>query len=1098
MKLSLVLVIFLISFSLNAKGLKEYYLYCSQTELDEIYKNAKEDIYIDATLKYNDKEWVGAKLRIRGDGSREYPKKSLKILFNNEYFENGNDVLNLNSEWTDKTYMRQFMASQLFIESGFICFESELVAVYLNDQFYGIYLAVENMDKRMYKKNGIDSKGNLYKAKIDGASLSINDEVYIRWQKKTNENQDRLDLVELIDSLYYTPDEDYYDYLKNNFEYESLINFMAMTIMITNKSTYTHNYFMYNDINNTKLWNILPWDMDKSFNYAGWWFRIDESSTEWFNDNPLLERGMINPKVRADIRKRCKEINDQFFINQKMTPRIDSLKSLLEPYIDLDKTDDIENKTQWEEAITNQMEYFEKRFDEVETQFDRNPGNFTVEKVFDYVFDDKLTISWTPSVSGYEDEDIEYIFSYGPKPYYDNDESVVTEGIVDTFFTMENLEPNEKYYYMVVSKARRYTVGWDSRNFILTKEKNELPCEINNNMTLNKDGSPYIINCNIVINKNAKLTLDAGVEIFFEGEYSMTVKGELNINGTNQNKVTFLPMDKNSIFLDIVYDNAQDIQNINNCVLNETSIRSENTDMNINNLTMNIVKYNLKDRESINKNNVLNFDTGNLNLKNSIFRGNYSGEGVLIWNGIADIDNCNFFKFTDPLEFINMPNGGSITNSTFIDHKDDAIDLNQSANVLVMGNFISNCTDKGISAGHAWEGSSENIIIKNNVIVNTNIAIAVKGNIFVNSINNNLISSGTGIMVYKKEGEVAGGGNAKVENCIFYDNKTNLFVDAVSKLDVSYSLSNSSNLGDYNNINADPKFKDFSNLDFTLMSDSPCIDTGNPNIKDADGTDSDIGAYYFNQGSFDIIFNEINYNSSPDYPVEDWIELYNKEDVDIDLSNWVFKDKKEDNSFIFPPGSKIKSKEYLVLVRNENTFSAQFDDVDNLMSSFSFGLGNGGDILRLYNNMGLLIDDVEYDDVLPWVEMPDGNGPTLELINPYRDNSLAINWSYSDNQGSPGRRNDSYLSLESAEETNNLSIYPNPARKNFNVIINKSDSIDYLISISDIRGRDIIIIDNFRFGNNKFHITNIKNSGVYFVKLFKANKLIEIKKIIIL
>jgi len=47
-------------------------------------------------------------------------------------------------------------------------------------------------------------------------------------------------------------------------------------------------------------------------------------------------------------------------------------------------------------------------------------------------------------------------------------------------------------------------------------------------------------------------------------------------------------------------------------------------------------------------------------------------------------------------------------------------------------------------------------------------------------------------------------------------------------------------------IEADPLFSDQTLFDFTYLPDSPCIDAGDPELFDPDGTGSDIGAlpYY--------------------------------------------------------------------------------------------------------------------------------------------------------------------------------------------------------------------------------------------------------------
>ena len=77
----------------------------------------------------------------------------------------------------------------------------------------------------------------------------------------------------------------------------------------------------------------------------------------------------------------------------------------------------------------------------------------------------------------------------------------------------------------------------------------------------------------------------------------------------------------------------------------------------------------------------------------------------------------------------------------------------------------------------------------------------------------------------------------------------------------------------------------------------------------------------------------------------------------------------------------------------------------NFIGNLNFGLSGGGELIRIFDSTGVLADAVYYDDIDPWPEEADGNGPTLELINPFEDNALAINWSASEGYGSPGSIN---------------------------------------------------------------------------------------------
>jgi len=159
-----------------------------------------------------------------------------------------------------------------------------------------------------------------------------------------------------------------------------------------------------------------------------------------------------------------------------------------------------------------------------------------------------------------------------------------------------------------------------------------------------------------------------------------------------------------------------------------------------------------------------------------------------------------------------------------------------------------------------------------------------------------------------------------------------------------------------------------------------------------------------------IVINEINYNSNDLNNPGDWIELHNPTANLIDLSNWTFLDSK--NSFSIPAGTTLEANEFLVLAQDINMFSIIFPHLQsgsNLLGDFTFSLNSGGERIAIFDQNLCLADELRYNDNLPWDSIPDGNGPTLSLINPALDNGLPESWQASTNisapLGTPGRAN---------------------------------------------------------------------------------------------
>jgi len=155
---------------------------------------------------------------------------------------------------------------------------------------------------------------------------------------------------------------------------------------------------------------------------------------------------------------------------------------------------------------------------------------------------------------------------------------------------------------------------------------------------------------------------------------------------------------------------------------------------------------------------------------------------------------------------------------------------------------------------------------------------------------------------------------------------------------------------------------------------------------------------------YGVVINEINYNSSTTLDAGDWIELYNNTDENIEISLWEFRD--EDNLFIVPENTVLSPENFLVLCQSIETFSEVFPDIENVLGGFEFGLNGGGESISLTHANGMVVDEVEYDDISPWPSAADGEGRTLELIDPQLDNSLGSNWSASNvDGGTPGEMN---------------------------------------------------------------------------------------------
>ncbi len=138
-----------------------------------------------------------------------------------------------------------------------------------------------------------------------------------------------------------------------------------------------------------------------------------------------------------------------------------------------------------------------------------------------------------------------------------------------------------------------------------------------------------------------------------------------------------------------------------------------------------------------------------------------------------------------------------------------------------------------------------------------------------------------------------------------------------------------------------------------------------------------------------LVITEIMYNP-PEGGTDslEFIELYNNDDIMIDLEGYYFSDGV---TFTFPAVT-MNPGDYIVVAVDSLVF-LDFFGVNAYQ--WTGGLSNSGELILLRNNYGMTVDSVLYDDVEPWPTEPDGSGPSLRFCDAGLDNSVADFWGVS-------------------------------------------------------------------------------------------------------
>jgi spore coat protein H len=293
------------------------------TALKYIYANVRSDSEHHATFHFKNK-WIDEMVdsigfRLRGNTSRDAKKKSFKVSFNsfikgrNFY---GVEKLNLNGEHNDPSIIRSKLAFDLFRDAGVPVSRASHAAVYINSNYYGLYISVEHIDEEFIQKNFVDDSGNLWKClyPADLKYLGSNPALYKNlmngstpaYELSTNEETgDFTKLAKLIDVINNTPTSTFPDSIEKYLDVRRVLEYFALNTLIGSWDDYRslmNNYYLYHIPSEDKF-TLIPYDYDNTFG-VDWTNNIN-----WTTANPYNF-----PKVASGVRPMSEKLlaNNQY------------------------------------------------------------------------------------------------------------------------------------------------------------------------------------------------------------------------------------------------------------------------------------------------------------------------------------------------------------------------------------------------------------------------------------------------------------------------------------------------------------------------------------------------------------------------------------------------------------------------------------------------------------------------------------------------------------------------------------------------------------------------------------------------------------------
>ncbi len=203
-------------------------------------------------------------VRRRGGSSTGWTKKNFKFDFNSgDHFwfdpsETPVEELNLNSTWSDKTFVRRVLSFETYRDVGSQYSIATPWRVQQNNQFYSVAIFIEQPDEEYLERQGLDSNGALYKmySTLSRSSGS--------WQKKTRTWESDSEMRSMISAIHYSGAA-LENYLFDNIDLPAVLTYMAGAVLIHENDHVHKNYYLYRDNDGDGEWRFLPWDKDLTF-----------------------------------------------------------------------------------------------------------------------------------------------------------------------------------------------------------------------------------------------------------------------------------------------------------------------------------------------------------------------------------------------------------------------------------------------------------------------------------------------------------------------------------------------------------------------------------------------------------------------------------------------------------------------------------------------------------------------------------------------------------------------------------------------------------------------------------------------------------------
>lgn len=333
------------------------------------------------------------------DNTKRY---SFKIKLD-EYVDNQNvyglSKFVLNNNIGDATSMKEYMSYDLFNKMNVSTPGFAYAYIKINNEDWGLYLAVEPLEEEFLERNYGSSDGNLYK--VETAQMKENKfgEIMQQGNQDNSQDNDEVNVNTVLEAVAKMNDNggnlvykdnkissypSIFDYtaldktgksdkkrlikcikdlnegvdLERSIDVDEVLRYFAVNTFLVNLDSYAgnikHNYYLYED---KGMMQIVPWDLNLSFgaffklvdqmggtkdgitlNQEVINFPIDAPVTDSMEGSPLISNLLAVDEYKERYHKYLQQIREEYINSGYFCEEINKVDKLISSYIEKDPT----------------------------------------------------------------------------------------------------------------------------------------------------------------------------------------------------------------------------------------------------------------------------------------------------------------------------------------------------------------------------------------------------------------------------------------------------------------------------------------------------------------------------------------------------------------------------------------------------------------------------------------------------------------------------------------------------------------------------------------------------------------------------------------